>query len=334
LFVNSDPGAFTRPPTPELRAAIDDPGPYRVVPEFTERALATNPTGLLDVARSVHQAGNALALDDVGAEPLSLALLPLIEPETVKLDMQLLRDLYSAHTITTAAGVGAFAERTGAAILAEGIEIDQDRVRALGLGATWAQGWLYGRPGPLDALAGRPINSHARLRPFQPGLHRPAGTAFTTAAARCPARLADIRTATAFVEHLLRDATLAGEYGVLLAHDDDPAGFTTWLSRFMHVAPSVGLAGMISSADNDDLPAGIRHATARPSHPGLPEAAVVMVSPDKLTALCIRYRQTPGDVDLILTHDAATVLELARMLLGHLGTRLGIHETVPMRVLR
>jgi hypothetical protein len=91
---------------------------------------------------------------------------------------------------------------------------------------------------------------HARLRPSRPSLHRPAGTPSTTAAARCPARPADIRTAAAFAEHLLREATLAGQHGVLLACDHDPAAFATWLSRFTHIAPQVGFAGIIGPADN------------------------------------------------------------------------------------
>ena len=47
--------------------------------------------------------------------------------------------------------VNAEAERTGALILAEGIETEDHLRRALALGASYGQGWLFGRPGELRA---------------------------------------------------------------------------------------------------------------------------------------------------------------------------------------
>ena len=44
--------------------------------------------------------------------------------------------------------VNAHAERTGAVVLAEGIETDEHLAMARALGATLGQGWLFGRPGP------------------------------------------------------------------------------------------------------------------------------------------------------------------------------------------
>ena len=46
--------------------------------------------------------------------------------------------------------VNAESERSGALILAEGIEIEPDRCVALSLGATLGQGRLLGRPEPLQ----------------------------------------------------------------------------------------------------------------------------------------------------------------------------------------
>ena len=45
--------------------------------------------------------------------------------------------------------INAEAERTGAVVLAEGIETDAHLFRAQALGAQLGQGWLFGRPGPL-----------------------------------------------------------------------------------------------------------------------------------------------------------------------------------------
>ena len=318
LFVNSDPGAFTGPPPPELRAAIADPGPYRVVLEFTERALGVNPTGLLDVSRMVHQDGNGTALDDLGADPLSLAFLPLLEPEVVKLDMHLLRNPFSGHTITTVTGVGAFAERTGAAVIAEGIETEQDRARAKAFGAQWGQGWLFGRPGPLEALAGRPIDPYAKLRGARPELWPGPDGAFLAAAERHPMHRTDLRLATAFAEHLLNDVEQAGDRGVLLALDQDLAGFDEWLPRLPEVAARAGFTGLIRPTHPAGGQVSVRQATIEAGD----EAAVVIITPEKTTALCLRRTDRPDEVDLVLTHDATTVLHLARTLLARLGTRV------------
>ena len=330
LFVNSEPGAFTGPPTPELRAAIADPGPYRVVLEFTERALGVNPTGLLDVARMAHEDGSGIALDDLGADPLSLAFLPLIEPEVVKLDMHLLRDPFSSTTITTVTGVGAYAERTGAAVIAEGIETEQDRARAKAFGATWGQGWLFGRPGPLETLAGRPVDPYARLRPGRPEFSRPRGGTFMAAADRHPVHTTDLPMATAFAEHLLNDVAAAGESGVLLALDQDLAGFDEWLPRLTQVAARTGFTGVIRPAHAGDLPAAVHRGTVEPGD----EAAVVIITPDKTTALCLRRTARHGEVELVLTHDPATVLQVARMLLGKLGSRVRRGGPQPVRPLQ
>nr|BFE81372.1 hypothetical protein GCM10020093_039730 [Planobispora longispora] len=92
VFLNAEPAALNHPYTPELLAVVHSERPYRAVLEFTERALADHPAALLNIAAGVQQTDGALALDDVGADPLSLAFLPLIEPEVIKLDMHLLRD--------------------------------------------------------------------------------------------------------------------------------------------------------------------------------------------------------------------------------------------------
>ena len=65
----------------------------------------------------------------------------------------------------------AYAEQTGATILAEGVETEQHLLAARSLGATLAQGWYFGRPGPLPAA---PFARHVSRRPpLQPQYPRP-----------------------------------------------------------------------------------------------------------------------------------------------------------------
>lgn len=88
-------------------------------------------------------------LDDVGVDPLSLVLFPILEPEIIKRDMSLVRDPHAAATERIAAAVREQAQRTGARIIAEGIETQDDFTHAVRLGAHRGQGWLFGRPAPI-----------------------------------------------------------------------------------------------------------------------------------------------------------------------------------------
>ncbi|MFI1992989.1 EAL domain-containing protein [Actinoplanes sp. NPDC020271] len=198
LFVNAEPGVLDQPLSPRLLDLLRSGLPFRMVLEFTERALPAVPGSLLRIAGQVQDWGNALALDDVGVDPMSLAFLPIVEPEVIKLDMSLVRNPGDAHTRAVATLVRSESRRTGAMVIAEGIETEDDLSAARELGAHWGQGWLFGRPGRLDQVVHdyRP-QAAAALRPPRPGFHRPVGTPFAIAAAHPSTATADAPAALA-----------------------------------------------------------------------------------------------------------------------------------------
>src|SRR6185369_5085653 len=107
----------------------------RVVTEFPERALTGDPGRLLAAVASCRSAGGGVALDDVGADPRSLAMLTLVHPDVVKLGPQLVREPAgdrAAHLVNAAI---AYAERSGATLLAEGIETEAHLATARSAGA-------------------------------------------------------------------------------------------------------------------------------------------------------------------------------------------------------
>ncbi|WP_199506084.1 EAL domain-containing protein [Geodermatophilus sp. TF02-6] len=123
LFVNVEPEVLDRAPMEDLLAiAQAAPGGWRVVLEITERALATRPAELLRTVERVRAVGWAVAVDDVGAEPMSLAFMPLLRPDVVKLDLRLVQERPGPVIAGIMNAVNAHAERTGAVVLAEGIE--------------------------------------------------------------------------------------------------------------------------------------------------------------------------------------------------------------------
>lgn len=122
-----------------------------MVVEVTERAVAGDPARLLATVAQARRAGWGVALDDVGAAPASLAVLPFVRPDLIKLDMRLLQGRTTAEAAHIVNTVRAQAERTDALVIAEGIETIKHAREAAAAGATIGQGFLFGHPAPLPS---------------------------------------------------------------------------------------------------------------------------------------------------------------------------------------
>jgi EAL domain-containing protein (putative c-di-GMP-specific phosphodiesterase class I) len=140
LFVNAEPDTSGFQPLPEIGRDV------RGIVELTERTLTSRLAELLPAVQAARERGWGIALDDVGADTRSLALMPLLRPDVIKLDLRLVQDQPTPEIAAIAGAVGAQAERSGAAVIAEGIETEEQAEYARALGATLGQGFLYGRP--------------------------------------------------------------------------------------------------------------------------------------------------------------------------------------------
>ncbi len=94
LFVNIEPDSHCIDVLSDLTSASSLP----VVVELTERALTADPAAVLGTVALIRRLGWGVALDDVGINPDSLALLPLIAPDIVKLDATLVQQAPDEHT--------------------------------------------------------------------------------------------------------------------------------------------------------------------------------------------------------------------------------------------
>jgi EAL domain-containing protein (putative c-di-GMP-specific phosphodiesterase class I) len=102
--------------------------------EITERALAARPAELLRTVERVRARGWGIALDDVGADPTSLAFMSLLRPDVIKLDLGLVQGEPPPEIAGVMNAVNAYAERSGALILTEGIEDTRRVTTSLALG--------------------------------------------------------------------------------------------------------------------------------------------------------------------------------------------------------
>src|SRR4051812_31678978 len=177
LLVNVEPDVLdaTAPAAdaPLLRRAEER---LTLIAEITERRLADKPAELLRAVAALRRRGWGFALDDVGADWRSVALMPFLRPDLVKLDMRLVQEPFGAEAAAVVRAVRAYADASGAEVLAEGIETEEHERRALSWGATLGQGWLYGRPAALPAEPVRGAAAAGRLvaHPAPVGARTPA----------------------------------------------------------------------------------------------------------------------------------------------------------------
>src|ERR1700742_4098986 len=112
LFLNADAGAL-EDALPELPH-----GHATLVLEVTETALTERPDAVLRTLSELRTRGWGVALDDDGADSRSLALMPLLYPDVIKLDLRLLRERALRDVARVVTAVAAEAERRHATVLA------------------------------------------------------------------------------------------------------------------------------------------------------------------------------------------------------------------------
>ena len=72
---------------------------------MTERYLSRDPAGVLDAIVVARAEGVGIAIDDVGADPTSLAMMPLVRPDVIKLDLSLIQSRPDQDVARTVNGV-------------------------------------------------------------------------------------------------------------------------------------------------------------------------------------------------------------------------------------
>lgn len=133
--------------------------PDRLVVELTEGQQLHDLNRVRSRLGACRRAGIRLAADDIGAGNAGLRLLAEIRFDVLKVDLTLVqRSASEGQSSAVLSSVVELAARTGALVIAEGIEYERqlDPLRALGI--TVGQGFYFGRPGPLlPTVAARQI---------------------------------------------------------------------------------------------------------------------------------------------------------------------------------
>jgi EAL domain-containing protein (putative c-di-GMP-specific phosphodiesterase class I) len=122
----------------------------RVVLEITERASLEALPGVRSQVAKLREMGFRVALDDLGAGYAGLTSFVRLEPEFVKLDMSLVRDVHQSDAKQKIIGsMVSLCHEMGKQIVAEGVEQAAERDTLVALGCDLLQGYLFGKPARL-----------------------------------------------------------------------------------------------------------------------------------------------------------------------------------------
>lgn len=144
---------------PRFDAALTGTPPGRLVIEVTEHNRAHDLSRLKSRIEALQFAGIRVAIDDVGTGYSDFQLITHLSPDMLKIDRSIVSALDSDPTKRAAvAALCYFAAETGPVVLAEGVETEAEAKVLNRLGVPLAQGYLFGRPASVEALAGHMIS--------------------------------------------------------------------------------------------------------------------------------------------------------------------------------
>lgn len=133
-------------------ALLDDRNPLlpyaqRVVFEVTEQASVRSADEIPERVQALRALGFRIAVDDLGAGYSALSVLAELEPEVVKVDMSIIRDVDRSLTKQRVIrSVLHLALDLGSTVICEGVETERERDMLASLGCDWLQGYWFARP--------------------------------------------------------------------------------------------------------------------------------------------------------------------------------------------
>jgi diguanylate cyclase (GGDEF)-like protein/PAS domain S-box-containing protein len=156
VSVNLSPVQFRKiNPIDMFCKALSDSGlpPERLEVEITESVLMQGNAENVETLHQLRSLGISVVLDDFGTGYSSLSYLRMFPFDKIKIDRSFVNELSKnaecASIVSAVAGLG---RSLRIAVVAEGIETDDQLVLVRAAGCTHAQGFLFGRPCPAGEL--------------------------------------------------------------------------------------------------------------------------------------------------------------------------------------
>jgi hypothetical protein len=187
---------------------------------MNEESLTEDPGSLFDAVRAVREAAWGISIDDAAATPAALALLPLVRPDVLKLDFRSVKGQLSEIS-KMGDGARIFSEQTKGTVLVQGIEDNDDVWAARLAGATFGQGWLFGRPRPLPSERVVPTSVFPLVQ--RPPLVAHASP-FELITDKCPTTITEKRFLVPFSRYIEEQVDTNGPAALLLETFESTSG--------------------------------------------------------------------------------------------------------------
>lgn len=229
-------------------------GPENVVFEITERHSIKDFNLFHMTLDHYRSQGFQIAIDDAGTGYSGLSSIATLQPEYIKIDMSLVRNVHKdpvkqalLETFVT------FSSRIGARVIAEGIEKKSEAMRLVELGMHYGQGFYLGKPAfpkPETPVEIRDISPDRPLAFDRLSCSIPVGHLFGHAVTVSP------NTEVHRVQNLFKqDASLSA---IVVCHDQTPVGLVMGYSMDRKLAAPYGHAlyarrAISTIMDNDVL---------------------------------------------------------------------------------
>jgi len=163
MLINLHPESLS---DPNLSAPESPLAPFapRIIFEITERSSLHSMECAKEHVRHLREAGYRIAVDDLGAGYAGLTSIALLQPDIVKLDMELVRDIDTSPTrATLIAGMMALCRQLDIAVIAEGVETAAEMEKLRELECEFLQGYYFARPGLPFPVPQFPESMRARV---------------------------------------------------------------------------------------------------------------------------------------------------------------------------
>lgn len=313
LCVDVVPESLATDCPPDLAEAVSRAESLlRVFVQVDDKALAADPAGLVRAVDRARASGWGVAVTDIGGARTSLAALPVVGADLVKVDMSLLRQRDRADVSAITLSVLKHIELSGAGLLVQGVEDADDAAWARALGAPYAQGTYYGPPGPLKDTYPLPRAAIPLLRMAQDD--RVLGSALDM--------VSDLGTTTMTPAQLDQIAQVVYQAGlrpgassVVLAS----AGARPVAQVSADEYPSAPTPPLLSVLFGTDVPReprpGLRGVRVGAADPIATETFLVVLGEREVVAVVAApSADKPGLVEAVITQDPLRVHHLARSL--------------------
>ena len=306
----------------------------RLVLQLDALRVLTHPATSLRVAEQARRQGWTVALRAVGATPATLATLPLLDPEVVRLDGSVLGSRDLRHQADVFAAVRAHTAATGSVVLAEGVATAAEESTVRMMGAHLAGGPLY-RPEDARAAAGGGVaallSGHARQ------ILETHDSPYTLVTRRHSPRVADKRFLVELSKTLEAQALASGGAAIVLSSFQEARHLTaSTLGRYDQLARSGSLVAMLGAGIDAPPVPGVRHAPLDPADPLRREWTLVVITPTWATLLTahdfgdVGRPEADRRFNFVLSHDRDLAVAASRSLLSRVWE--GHQDPLPRRV--